>query len=185
MPFLYHLKPKPMLGDILYPLNDLKHVDLELYRYQLAKYDDHPRRKQLPKRIIPKLGCLWNDVLHFSPVHPYLIYRAWLELGRTLDDALFYRVPVERVAPHPAVIYDSSGKRSGDDVSLPESSVTWFDESTFTELKKLPQTTLEWYAELNRRGRVGAFFVGIPHVLVRGAIEVNDEDLVGWQTSPV
>ena len=179
MPYLYHLKPEPMRGDTLYPLNQLKHVDPALYRRQLAKYDDHPRRKTLPNRVIPKLDCLWNDVLHFSPVHPCLIYQAWLELGKKLKETTFYRVPVAQVAAHPAVIYTLPQKKQLD-TNLPESCVEWLDTTAFTELEVLPPATVEWYARLRRRKQVGGFFVGIPHVLVKGAVKINEENSIGW-----
>ena len=168
-----------MRGDTLYPLNELKHIDAELYRRQLAKYDDHPRRRQLPNRVIPKLDCLWNDVLHFSPAHPCLIYQAWLELGKTLKETTFYRVPVARVAAHPAVVY-TLPKDIPFGVNLPESCIERFDVPTFTELKTLPPATLEWYAKLHSQQQVGAFFVGVPHVLVKGSVTVSDEDTITW-----
>ena len=184
MPFLYHLKPANMRGDTLYPLNALRHTHPDLYAQQRAKYDDHPNRRRLPGRVVPILNCFWNDVLHFSPAHPHLVYRAWLELGKPVGDVAFYRIPVARVARLPGVIYKSSGERSSPDVTLAEDSVSPFDPDTFEELKVLPEATHQWYAKLYRQGKFGAFFAHVPHVLIRGPVRVNEADLVLWSEPP-
>ncbi len=184
MSFLYHMKPQAMRGDTLYPLNELEHIYPDLYAQQRAKYEDHPNRKRLPTRVVPKLNCLWNDVLHFSPAHPHLIYRAWLELGKQVADRQFYRVPVARIASFPGVVYKSSGERSSPDVTLAEDSVSPFDADTFEELRELPEATHRWYEKLYRQGRFGAFFAHIPHVLIQGAVRVSETDLIPWSEPP-
>ena len=63
LPFIYHKKPPAMQGQVRYPLNVLKEVAPRAYEAELAKYQG---REELLKMTIPKLGCLWNDVLHCS-----------------------------------------------------------------------------------------------------------------------
>src|SRR3954469_11560600 len=64
---LYHRRPADLRGTILYPLNQLAGVAPDLYQQQRAKY--HGREALMEQRV-PQLDCLWNDVLHLSPVHP-------------------------------------------------------------------------------------------------------------------
>lgn len=65
--YLYHKVPPDFVGPILYPLNRLKQRLPDVYARQVKKYQG---REAVLKRRIPHLNCLWNDVLHFSPVHP-------------------------------------------------------------------------------------------------------------------
>lgn len=128
---LYHMKPFDMRGDVLYPLNAMKDIYPDIYEKQIAKYDDHPSRKKLPLRRIPKLDCLWNDVIQCAPVHPHLIY------------------------PDP-----------------------------YEELTAVPPDALAWYDSLVEKGRAFGHFVGIPHVLIQGTIDVSDVETIVWSESP-
>lgn len=69
MSFIYHMVPKAMTGDVLFPLKDLIEKFPDLYSKEVKKYDDHPQRKELPKRILKKINCLQEEVLHFTPLH--------------------------------------------------------------------------------------------------------------------
>src|SRR5687767_14788723 len=80
MPFVYHLQPKNLVGSVLYPLNALRDQYPALYAQHAAKYTG---RESMLERHIPILGCLWNDVLFFSPVHPQLIKSTCEEVGKT------------------------------------------------------------------------------------------------------
>jgi len=74
MSFIYHMVPKAMTGDVLFPLKDLIEKFPDLYSKEVKKYDDHPQRKELPKRILKKINCLQEEVLHFTPLHPHLMF---------------------------------------------------------------------------------------------------------------
>jgi hypothetical protein len=78
MNFIYHLVPKDMRGDILYPLNKLNNVYPDLFKKAAKKYEG---RELLRELRIPVLDCLWNDVLHFTAVHPKKIKNALAEAG--------------------------------------------------------------------------------------------------------
>ncbi len=81
MEYVYHMVPEELKGEYLIPLNELKRVYPNLYREYIQKYKDHTQRENLLTRKIPKLECLWNDVVHFLPLHPYEIYKVLLEIG--------------------------------------------------------------------------------------------------------
>ena len=65
MQYVYHMVPEELKGEYLIPLNELKSVYPNLYGEYIQKYKDHPHREKLLTRKIPKLECLWNDVVHF------------------------------------------------------------------------------------------------------------------------
>ena len=174
--FVYHACPAEMLGVTLYPLADLKILYPKLYARERSKYDDHPARKRIPWARVAKLECSRQETLNFAPIHPHLIYRAWADLGVTLPSALWFRIPVERFAELPAVVFVPSGA-VGDDI--PDADVRWFDPRTYYELT-LPPATLEWYRELHTKGKRGAWFARVPHVLVNGPVSVAGLEPFDW-----
>ena len=76
--FLYHFRPKHMQGHVLFPLNALKEALPEIYSYQAEKYKG---RERLLEKKIPILDCLWNDVIHLSPIHPQIILDCFRKEG--------------------------------------------------------------------------------------------------------
>jgi hypothetical protein len=70
---LYHDVPAELIGSTLYPLNDLRESHPDIHAREIATYDDHPSRITLPRTTIDALDCLWNHVLHASPIQPNLL----------------------------------------------------------------------------------------------------------------
>lgn len=177
--FVYHAKPAEMIGETLYPLEQLAGLEPERYRREFAKYDDHPDRQLIPTQYIAGLACQRQAVLNFAPVHPYLIYRAWRDLGVTLPPQSWFRIPVSRLARLPAVVtLPDAGRTAGRD--LPVDAVSTFDAARYRELSGLPEATLRWYAQLVRQRRRGGWFVGVPHILVRGEVSVAGLTSLDW-----
>lgn len=158
---------------MLYPLNDIRARHPDVYEREIAKYRDHPSRAELPRTVIGKLNCLWNDVLHCSPIHPHLLYRAWRERGANIDpDREFYRIPISQVAHLPVAMMKGR-------------EVEWLDKEGYSELDTVPVETLEWYERMAEQGLVRGSFVGVPHVLVKGPIDISGVEVVRWGTAPV
>src|SRR5438309_1394935 len=109
MQAIYHMCPRQMVGEVLYPLNTLKQLHLAIYEREIAKYQDHPSRVNLPQRIIPKLNCLWNDVAQCSPIHPHLLYLALRERGFSVSpERAFFQIPLSLLHDIPVAIVSTS-----------------------------------------------------------------------------
>jgi hypothetical protein len=67
MVFVYHGVPSEIVGDVLYPLNQLATIAPEAYELQRSKYLG--REAVLDARISPE-GLLFNDTVHCAPLHP-------------------------------------------------------------------------------------------------------------------
>ncbi|GHO78118.1 hypothetical protein KSD_58890 [Ktedonobacter sp. SOSP1-85] len=180
MPAIYHACPVEMQENMLYPLNGLKALYPELYQREIAKYRDHPSRYDLPQLFVPKLNCRWSDVVFCSPIHPYLIYKELQARGFTLSpDKTFFQIPIEAIRGLPTAIYYDSNAH-GVAEALPEEAVAWLKPESYQELERVPEETLAWYDHLKSVGRNGAYFVGVPHVLVKGAISIKEARIVRW-----
>ncbi len=85
--YLYQRVSVNLQGNMLLPLNELKQVYDNLYQLHVKKYRD--REGVLERRVLP-LDCLWNDVLHLSPIHPHKIKKASIEQGLQLSNLGHY-----------------------------------------------------------------------------------------------
>jgi hypothetical protein len=182
--YIYHLVPRDMQGNTLYPLNELKSRWPDVYARAIAKYDEHPGRKLLPQRVIPKLGCLWNDVVQCAGLHPKLLYQALTERGLTVSSNLhFYQIPVERLDGKPLVVFYSDPP-DGRDVGAPldDSEIDLLTVHEYREQTMLTARTLAWFDHLAAVGKVFGLFVGVPHILVQGSIDVHGVQVITWGT---
>lgn len=102
MYYLYHSVPKDMSGTVLEPLNILKHTKPDLYAKKVQKYTG---REHVMERHVPRLNCLWNDVLHLSPVEPMVLKQALLEAGREDGTFRFYQIDPDTLEPENTAVY--------------------------------------------------------------------------------
>lgn len=138
------LKNKTLKGDRLIPLNSLKEFHPNLYNEYSKKYFDRPERKKLLTRQIPKLNCLWNDVLHFLPLHPYYVYEALTSLGiKTKQDQLFFKIPIEKLKNNKNAYYlYTKEKYRGPVEDIEEDEIKLLEIEDYKELKAIPRETL-------------------------------------------
>lgn len=168
---VYHKVPVPLEGRVLYPLNQLREKKPRLYEQLKEKYRG---REELLKVKIPVLDCLWNDVLHFSTIHPTLLYQALLETGHSPSAQLYWiKIPVEDLQGRPTCIYDS-GQRKG------EESFRRFEMDLYAELPGPPEKTLTYYRQCKQNGTEPLLFVGIAHLLLKGEINISSYDSFSW-----
>jgi hypothetical protein len=149
-------------------------VNPERYEQQAAKYAG---REATMQQRIPTLDCLWNDVLHLSPVHPVKIAELAGACGVGWGVAEWYELdPV-------AMGFNSANTsffryRKVDDVTMADDEFEPFDLAKLSELTELPQSTRDYYAAAGRSGGRYFIFVGIPHILHRGALDVSSIPVV-------
>ncbi len=183
MQAIYHVSPLRMVGEILYPLNTLQQLHPAIYEYEIAKYRDHPSRFNLPQLVIPKLNCLWNDVVQCSPIHPHLLYLALRERGFPLQpDRAFFQIPLASLRDVPVAVVTSSGDPT---VPLREEDVCLLDHTTYRELDIVPAETQQWYDHLAQQKKLFGLFMGVPHVMVLGPIPVAQVRQIRWEEPPL
>lgn len=180
--FIYHKVPEEMMGDKLIPLNSLGITYPHLYEEYTKKYFDHPERPKLLKKQIPKLNCLWNDVLHFLPLHPYYVYQAITSLGiKTKEEQQFFKIPIERLTSNRNALYlYTKEKYKGPAEDIEEDEIKLLNIETYKGLKEIPSATVEYYKLENEKGNRFGLFSYIPHFLSLGDVEINDVESVTW-----
>lgn len=184
MPFVYHLCPVDMHGHTLLPLNGLRAERPDLYDRERPKWDG--RESVLTWRV-PHLGVPWADTVNLSALDPALLAAARRRLGLPLSRLLerrVARIPIDRIANAPAVVYDSAShwinSAPGEDVPLtpPEREFTPFDPTTYRELAEVPALHLDYLRRQLAAGRPALGFVFVRHVLVAGPVDLSGIELV-------
>ncbi len=167
----------------LLPLDDLAEIAPATYEAGLAKYAGSPERERLRETIVPLLNRRWTQVVFLSPVHPHAIWRTWLEVtGRQLPPVEFWSIPVDRL-PAPSVVFDRKISTVGDPIDASE--VVPIDVSTFRTSLETTAANRAWLESLSATGRHGAWFHGVPHVLVGAPVPLTRARLVCWHEDPL
>ncbi|MDN5726515.1 MAG: hypothetical protein L0G99_11375 [Propionibacteriales bacterium] len=105
-----------------------------------------------------------------------MVHRAWLDLDVELPSQCWYQIPAELV--HDAVTYSPPEEGVGD--TADPAQVALFDPRTGFALDAVPVDTLAHYRRLATRGLRGAWFAGVPHVLMRGSIDTTELTTIDW-----
>ena len=166
MNYLYHRVPQDQQGTVLEPLNQLKISNSELYKIKAAKYQG---REHILERRIPILDCLWNDVLHFSPVPPAELKASLLEAGMEDKEWSFYQIDPSLFERENTVTYlhKDIGR-----ISVPDASeFVPFNANNLPELSHIPNATMQYWKDQYAKSAKPLIFLGIPHILYRGTLD--------------
>lgn len=177
--FIYHCKRDGFVGSRLYPLNSIKSLLPEVYTKEAKKYEG---REWLLNVSIPGLNALWNDVIHFSLMHPSLIYRTLSEIGFDHHKVRreWFVVPLKDIAGSNAVLYKNTRKdRSSRE--YPETEFEPVNASRVLELSGMPERNLAYYKECFSQKTYPLLWGFAPHVLFRGELDVSGYATLNWQ----
>lgn len=157
---MYHMVPEKMRGNILYPLSSLEKIFPDLHAEAMTEYEG---REHVPETPISTLGVQFKDVLQLSPVHPREIIAALKNAGLEPHEMRFFEVDPKLLDPEKAAIYlfnDTEGDvpYSPDDVA---------------KHGVMPEETKRHYLEAATQGKRPKLFVGIPHVMYKGSIDIS------------
>lgn len=168
--FVYHKLPENMQGTTLYPLNKLKETFPEIYEEEVKKYEG---RERLLRMKVPTLDCLWNDVLHLSPIPPEKIFNTLREIGFDYEIDAYLKINVEKLDKRNLTVFF-------DDVATDFDPAKFFDIDSvnFEELQEIPKHTIAYYKECFEESEHPLLFAGIPHVLHKGSLNLDDCEIV-------
>ena len=179
MPFVYHLCSDDFRGITLFPLNALRAAHPDIYDRERAKWAG---REPVLQWQVPHLGVAWGDTVNLAALDPVHLIQARKRLGvpySRLLERRVVRIPVQRIAHQPAVVYDSHShwlnSRPGEKVrpAPPEDEFTPLDAGTYQELLETPQLHLEYLSEQLAAGQPALGFVFVRHVLVAGPVDIS------------
>lgn len=177
--WLYHRVPECMIGNTLYPLNELRSIHPSAAVAEREKYSS---RENLMTVRLPILNCLWNDVIHLSPVNPRLIKKALAQAGALPADLpkrwFFVINPMELEegrAIHFKNSIDTEGKYTFQEGDFSVFSAEWYEE-----LEDLPPAQHEYNKRMLNEGGRPLLYARTPHVFYRGSINVSGLSQIEW-----
>jgi hypothetical protein len=160
----------------LYPLNQLKSIYPEVYAENVKKYEG--REHVLETRIPAPLNCLWNDVLHFTAVHPTILYKNLAEVGFDADALVWkrwFKIPITVFDPQNTIVclYRRDVRLAPDAHDFQP-----FDPAKMGEYATVPHETIDYYREQFALGKRPLFFHHVPHILFKGTVETSGFEIV-------
>jgi len=177
-PFIYHMKPLDMRGDFLMPLNSLAKEHPDLFNSGIQKYLG---REALIKEKIFPLGCLWNDVLHFAPIHPAIIFRTLEQLGANPKKSiLWFKIPIGKIALTPTVYFESDPSDESGAYYFTEKNYSLFLPDKYKEELAIPNKAIDYYRRQVHLNKKILLFNGIKHILVKGRVDISDVEIISW-----
>jgi hypothetical protein len=192
MSFVYHRVPSQMVGEIIYPLNQLASIAPDAYELQKSKYLG--REAVLDARI-SETDLRFSDTVHCAPLHPHRLFTARdahgfnaqaVNRGVGASSGLFFEIPLDRIADHPVLWYRWEtfwiNGAPGDDVAQvpPLEEFEPFDPGRYRELADIPDAHLSYLRRMKDLGKRPLLFVHIPHVLVAGPIDTQGLRVIRW-----
>ena len=178
MPNVYHLCAPDFRGTTLLPLNALRDTYPDVYARERMKYDG---RESVMTYRVPHLDVAWADTVNLAALDPAHLAAARRRLGvgySKLLERRVVRIPIERLAGHRCVVYDSathwinSAPRRDVPLTPPVGEFTPFDPARYRELSDVPQRHLDYLVEQRDRGHNALGFVFVRHILVDGPIDI-------------
>lgn len=159
-----------MEGSILYPLNQLRGKYPAVYARALRRYTG---RESLLEERIPLLDCLWNDVIHFSPVHPQKVASAYRRAGGSWIRKTWLEIDLASAGfdSSNTVIFLHQPKQFGE-MGLHAEDFLLFQVESMATMCELPHETVEHYEESFRQNRRPFLFLWVPHVLHKGTVDI-------------
>ncbi len=166
--YLYHMVPSDMQGSVLHPLNTLKSTHPELYLAKALKYAD---RRHVMEQFIPALECAWNDALHLTAVNPLELKKAIIEAGMHPTEMKFYEINPDSLDPKNTTVYLYQDKTSNDKMN--RENFQDYDPKNLKVHGIISQVTKDYYKRMHEGGKSPLLFVGVPHILHIGSIDVS------------
>ncbi len=173
MTYVYHRVPSNLTGDRLKPLNCLKASHPNLYQQHIKKYEYRPQALQ---RRVHGLDCYWNDVLHFTPIHPGKVLEGLRKSGlETTTLGRWFRFDVRELGfdQTNTVIFWSPNQEFGDWNESKEDFMP-YRETELSQLSELLSKTLCFYQERIDKEEVPLLFFRTPHVLFKGTVALKN-----------
>lgn len=164
MEFVYHFKPKTLLGSKLLPLNTLIKSYPEVGAVHLEKY--RQRRGILEQRI-PTLDCFWSDAVHLSPINPQIIFSLWKKLGFQRPSGVIsvLKIPANKLRESRTAVFWPRGKQPVVDFSR-------FSLESYQELKAVPDAQVADWHDQRTSGVPLFWYSSIMHVVTKDEIDV-------------
>jgi hypothetical protein len=167
MALIYHRVPQYLTGTVLYPLNVLREKYPDLYA---ARQKHHEFQPHVLDSSVPKLGCFWDDLLHFTALNPMQISKALQTLGYKLS-LRYYEIDAAKLDPEKSIVYLNSPKEPGETTKI--SDFVPFNPDEVEKLAYIPEEMMERHKKHLPTADEFLINYGAPYILYKGELDVT------------
>ncbi len=161
-----------MYGTILYPLNVLKKTHPEIYNEHVKKYEG---REKLLSTEIPTLKCLWNDVIHFTAIHPQVLKDNLAQANIAYDPMSWFKIPISLIKGKKSTAFTYHRNQN----LIPTfKKYEVFDPNRMEVYRAVPAETIEYYKQKKAEDTKPLLFHLIPHILYTGSIDTKNLEII-------
>jgi hypothetical protein len=179
MSFVYHLMPEPMIGKVLYPLNEMEARLPAEFRTHSKKYEG---REELMNEKIPLFNCRWNDVLHFSPINPQIILKEITKINPGSRKRKSYlKFKASALDDFPSAYMTHTKNKDDDSFNSNLAKYELFSSKTYKEIKSVPNETIRYWQRAMTAGKPMYWFIYVPHVLVKSHVSINEAEICNFE----
>ncbi len=178
--YLYHQVPEKMEGNILYPLNQLRFQMPETYTSHITKYLG---RERITERIIPRIECLWNDVLFFIAIDPFDFQKVFERHGRGNVPRDFFKIPARTLSSDQTVIYTPCKEgRTSFPLRIPEEQISSYNPEDLSPYCQMTKATLDHLDTVLGRGdKTFLPYISTPHILYKSTLDISGIEIIRVQ----
>lgn len=129
------------------------------------------------KKKIGPLNCLWNDVLHFTPVHPSKIIRELKKAGVEMKKLRWFKINAKDLDSEKTIIYLYKFKKREKDF-MSEDNFTSYNPNKISKYNKIPEKTKRYYKQEVKKGNRPFRFHLTPHILFKGNLNISKAKVI-------
>ena len=119
----------------------------------------------------------WNDVLHFSPVHPAKVRDLAIANNLVWHECQWFEIdPLRAGFTQDNSLIFLFTEPDYPDYTFPPREFVPLDPARLQQFTEIPESTRRYFSSCS--GADYVLFVGIPHILHRGAIDVTHVNCV-------
>jgi hypothetical protein len=170
--YVYHVKQKNFVGNVIYPLNRL--AELPEFRALYEKYSKKYEGRTVGAVQIKALDCCWHDVVFLSRIHPMQDFLAQKEAGLSPDSREYFCIPIENLEGKEVLIWEPPSveglSRFNDEY------FEWFDATKLSSENEISEQIKSYYRSCARTGVKPKTFQ--THILVKGAVDVSNAKII-------
>ena len=181
--FIYHIKSNSFRGAKIYSLNKLRSIHPQEYKRQIEKYS---YRKDLMDAYLPVVDCLWNDVIHLSPIDIGKAFQIVLDtyescgldttdIRKRYDGRAYFKIDTKELDLENIFIFlnRNRAKYKYDFKAVEEQFMT-FEKGKNCLYGKVPERHIEYLKQCaNKRDYSPLLFKFIPHILYKDDIDIR------------
>ena len=123
------------------------------------------------EQVIPGIEAKWKDVINLSPIKPEDLKKALETAGYKTRELKFYQIDPHLLDQEKTTVclfnYDVKSKKFNE-------SYVPFEPSDISKYTIVPEDTKIYFKNKSEAGEKPLLFLGIPHVLHKGSINISD-----------